>query len=217
MRRHTPSPVRGPRLWAAIALTALGFSTSAVAQDGRAEAAKDPFVGQDGVRRDPKGVKGISPFWENVKKGDDAYVIRDFDAAVAAYKEALSSEPKNPIGHYRLGSAYLAKDSLDEAQASWEAASRFAANQPDVRAKALFVLADLAERRRKLDGAVAGWSAYESFAQANAEVKTYPATPPERKKRIADWEKLEREYSAVKTRIAQRVADADAKNRASAE
>src|SRR5215217_106305 len=67
------------------------------------EAPRSPGVGADGVRRDPKGVKGISPYVELINKGDRAYVSRDFDGAIAAYREAIQSEPQNPLGHYRAG------------------------------------------------------------------------------------------------------------------
>lgn len=182
------------------------LAQSAAQGEAKPKASEAPA---DGPRRDPQGVKGISPFWESIKKGDDAYIIRDFDQAISAYKQALTHEPQNPLGHYRLGEAQLAKGSMDEARASWEAAKRFSGSNEAIKSKVLFVLADLSERERALDDADNAWSAYESHAQANPSIKTYPETPPERKKRIAEWKKLEQEYAAVKERIKQRLAEAE--------
>jgi tetratricopeptide (TPR) repeat protein len=161
-----------------------------------------------GPRRDPQGVKGISPFWESVKRGDDAFVTRDFDGALSAYREALTHEPQNALGHYRLGETYLAKNDLKEARASWETAKRFAQDQT-LKAKVLFVLADLGERERSLDDATNGWNAYEGHARAQPAAKTYPETPPERKQRIETWKQLEKDYGVVKERIKKRLEEAE--------
>jgi hypothetical protein len=40
-----------------------------------------------GVRKDPQGIKGISPYWEAIREGDGAYVARDYAAAIAAFSE----------------------------------------------------------------------------------------------------------------------------------
>jgi tetratricopeptide (TPR) repeat protein len=111
------------------------------------------------VRKDPKGVKGISPFWESLKKGDDLYVARDFDGAIAAYREAIAKEPQNALGHYRMGEAQLAKADLQEAEASWVAALRFVGGDLALKAKILFVLADLRERQKSHDDAKERWTA----------------------------------------------------------
>ncbi len=85
----------------------LAMTTAAQAEDKKAASseAKDaaPIIGADGVRRDPKGVKGISPYIELIVKGDHAYVARDFDGAIAAYRDAIKAEPEKPLAHYRLG------------------------------------------------------------------------------------------------------------------
>jgi tetratricopeptide (TPR) repeat protein len=168
------------------------------------------------VRKDPQGVKGISPFWEALKKGDDLYVARDFDGAITAYRDAISKAPQNAMGHYRMGEAQLAKGELQEAEASWVSALRFVGGDLNLKAKILFVLADLRERQRSYDDAKERWGAYEQFAQQNAAAKTYPASAADRKKRIDTWKKMLEDYAAVKTRIEQRLKEADAKAKASA-
>jgi tetratricopeptide (TPR) repeat protein len=172
-------------------------------------------VGADGVRRDPKGTQGISPFWEAVIKGDRAYIARDYPAAVAAYEEAIKAEPKNPMGHYRIGSAYLAKEMPKDAEDAWTAAVRFADQAPVVKAKALFVLADLAERQKNWNTATERWTAYENFVK-DPKAKGYPATAVERKKRIAAWIELEKKSAEVKERIERRLKEAEEKAKESA-
>jgi tetratricopeptide (TPR) repeat protein len=165
------------------------------------------------VRRDPKGIKGISPFWEALKKGDDAYVARDFDGAIAAYTEALNREPKHPLGHYRIGEVHLAKGDHDKAEAAWQAALRFVSGDPRLRAKILFVLADLRERRGALAEAKTAWSSYAKQIKAKPKAAGYPKTPPERTKRIVTWVDMKQKYAAVKQRIAERLAEVEKKQR----
>ncbi|HVU02065.1 MAG TPA: tetratricopeptide repeat protein [Polyangiaceae bacterium] len=180
-------------------------------------AAEEPAPAADGKKRDPKGQKGISPFWESIKKGDDSLAAKDIDGAKASYQEAIRSEPQNPMGHYRMGEAELTKGNLKEAEASWQTALRFSGENPALRAKVLFVLADVKERQRMLDEATSGWTAYADNAEKNPKVKTYPETPPERKKRITDWKQMETDYAAVKERIKARLEEAEKKAAESAQ
>src|SRR5262245_30782819 len=87
------------------------------------------------LHRDPKGQKGLSPFWEAVKKGDDAAASKDLEGARAAYRSAIDAEPNNPVGHYRLGEAHVLKGDLKDAEASYQNALRLAADKPEIRAK----------------------------------------------------------------------------------
>lgn len=170
-----------------------------------------------GPRKDPQGVKGISPFWEQIKKGDDLYVARDFDGAIAAYKEAITKEPQNALGHYRIGEAHLAKNDTQEAETSWVAALRFVGTDHPLKAKILFVLADLRERQKSFDDATDRWNAYAQFAQQQPAAKAFPKSAEDRKGKIASWTKLVSEYAAVKKRIEARLKEADAKAKKDAE
>lgn len=198
---------------------AVGLSVSAMAgkkkKDSDADKAAPTVAG--GVKRDPKGLKGISPFWESIKKGDDSLAARDIEGAKTAYQEAIRLEPQNPMGHYRMGEAELTKGNLKEAEELWQTALRFSGENKAMRAKVLFVLADVKERQRALDEASNGWNAYEVHAKSAPTVKTYPATPPDRKKRIQDWKKLEADYGPVKERIKMRLEEAEKKAAESAQ
>jgi tetratricopeptide (TPR) repeat protein len=199
-----------------LSVTALADSGKKKSQDADADKAAAPTE-TGGVKRDPKGIKGISPFWEAVKKGDDALSARDVEGAKAAYQDAIKAQPQNPMGHYRMGEAELTKGNLKEAEESWQTALRFAGENAAVRAKVLFVLADVKERKRTLEEATNAWTAYESHAKSAGAVKTYPGTPTDRKKRIEDWKKLEADYAPVKERIKQRLEEAEKKAAESAQ
>jgi tetratricopeptide (TPR) repeat protein len=162
-----------------------------------------------GIRRDPKGIKGISPFWEAVKKGDNAFVARDFDGAVASYRDAIAAEPQNALGHYRAGEAQLAKGDLKEAQAAFEAGLRFVGNDSMLKAKLEFCVADLSERQKAYDDAIQKWTEYETFTTAHPDAKGYPASGIERKKVVTTWEKVSSDAVEVKARIDKRLKEAD--------
>jgi tetratricopeptide (TPR) repeat protein len=170
---------------------------------GKAKAAKKD-TGE--VKKDPSGVKGISPFWEAVNRGNAAYLARDFDTAISEFREAITKEPQNALGHYRMAEAQLAKGNLTEAEASLTSALRFAGSTPQLKAKIVFVMADLKERAKAYDEAIAKWGEYAQEA-AKPEAKGYPATPPERKKRIEIYKQMIVDYGAVKARIAKRLAE----------
>jgi len=196
-----------------------GFALSALLlvalPDAAFAQAKAAAAGE--ARRDPKGVKGLSPFWEAVKKGDNAYVARDYEGAIAAYRDAITKEPQNAMGHYRIGEAHLAKGDMQEAEASWVAGLRFVGKNAQLHAKLLFVLADLRERQKNYDQAAQAWTEYEKFASQQRGIKAYPATAPERKKRVATWKQLVADYASVKERIEKRLKEADAAARKSAQ
>ena len=183
----------------------LGLASSAWAAD----AAAPPKKSADGVRRDPKGVKGISPFWEAVKKGDSAFIARDFDSAIAAYKEAIAAEPQNALGHYRAGEAQIAKGDLKEAATAFAAGLRFVGTDDPLKAKLEFALADVGERQKAYDDATAKWSDYETFTTATPAAKGFPATATERKKVIETWKKVSADSVDVKARIEKRLKEAD--------
>jgi tetratricopeptide (TPR) repeat protein len=208
------------RLRAVVGLVGFALAIPAVAwAQAAAPAAPAPAPQKASAgepRRDPRGIKGISPLWEAVKKGDNAYVARDYDGAIAAYKDAITKDPQNALGHYRVGEAHLAKGEMQEAEAAWTAGLRFVGANHALRAKLLFVLADLRERQKAHDDATSGWDKYEAFVREQPKSRGYPQTPPERKKRVAAWKKLSADYVDVKARIQKRLEEADEKARKSA-
>jgi tetratricopeptide (TPR) repeat protein len=158
------------------------------------------------VKKPP--ILGTGPFWEAVMKGDAAYAGRDFEGAIKAYREAIEKEPKNAMGHYRLGSAQFSKGDHEEAEQTWQTGLRFVGADDKLRAKLLFVLAGVRERQRNLDDAEKRWKEYGQHAQ-KAEAKAFPATATERQKRITEWKQIEADAKAVRERIEKRLKETE--------
>jgi len=70
------------------------------------------------------------PLPPEYKPGLDALAAKDWPAAEAAFRTALSSDDSRADGHYRLGVALAAQGKLDEAIASFEAALLRAPRDP---------------------------------------------------------------------------------------
>jgi tetratricopeptide (TPR) repeat protein len=194
------SIVLGLSAWVALAATAH-------AQDKKAKADK----AVDGAKRDPKG-----PFMELIVKGDRAMVARDFDGAIAAYREAIQKAPQDALGHYRAGAAQLAKGDQKEAEAAFVAGLRFVGRDGTLKGKLLFALADLRERQKNNDEAIGRWKEYAKNSEEMKEAFTYPATATERIARNEAWKKLQAEAAEVKTRIEKRLKEAEEASRKSA-
>lgn len=173
-------------------------------------------VDSSGVRHDPKGVKGISPYLEQINKGDRAYIARDFDGAIAAYREAIKADPEKALGHYRVGAAQLAKGDQKEAEAAFVTGLRFVGRDGTLKGKLIFALADLRERQKNNDEAIGRWKEYSKNAEDEKEAITYPATATERVSRNEAWKQLSADSAAVKERIAKRLKEAEEAARKSA-
>jgi TolA-binding protein len=202
-------------LVASLVLSSLVSSGAALAQgaakpDTKAGAAPAPAASAApmpppaGPLKDPENKKGISPYMEAVKKGEDSFVARDFTGAVAAFQDAVKLDSTKMLGFYRLGEAQLAAGKPEEAEAVWTVA--LGKDGPaDLKSKVLFVIADLRERQKKLDVAKEEWSKYATFLKEHAsDAKGYAGTPEERTKVIERRLKDEKDYAAVKERIKKR-------------
>ena len=206
----------------------VAMTTAAQAADKaapKADAKADPkaakekdgsTVGADGVRRDPKGIKGISPYQEQIVRGDRAYIARDFDGAILNYREAIKLEPEKALGHYRVGAAQLAKGDQKEAEAAYVNGLRFVGKDGTLKAKLIFALADLRERQKNTDEAIGRWKEYAKNAEDEKEAITYPGTATERVTRNEAWKKNVSESEEVKVRIAKRLKEAEEAARKSA-
>lgn len=150
---------------------------------------------------------GPSPYSALVQKGDRAYLTRDYDAAIVAYREEIQKNPNGALGHYRLGEAELAKGNFEEAEKSWQTALRVVGKDEGTKSKLLLVLADLKERQKAYDEAVARWKTCAEHAQTTGA--GYQATATERIKRAEEWKKISADAAEVKARIEKRVQEAD--------
>ena len=189
-----------------------GSSPKAAPNSGPAPAASGAEI-----RRDPRGVTGISPVWDSLKLGDNAYLARDYDGAIKLYQEAIVKEPQHPLGHLRMAEALIQKGSFPEAAQAVEAAKRFANNDPTLGARALFLTAWIYEQQQDHDKAIEAWNAYQAFAREQTKAKVFQRTPPERLKRIQEAKQRKQDYAAVRERIEKGLKEADEKARKSAQ
>ena len=186
-----------------LALTS-SSSSLVLAQTAPPEASK-PNAPQKTIRRDPAGKTGISPTWEAIKRGDDAYVAHNVDGAIKEYQAAIEAKPQNPVAHYRLACALIAKGDFKQAQESLDSALGFAQTDPQTAAKVLFVAADLKEREHDYPAALTAWKAYSAFAKANPGAKAFPASGESREVKVAAIIKLNEQSAKVKQRIEERL------------
>jgi tetratricopeptide (TPR) repeat protein len=188
-------------------MVALAWMGTAHAAD---DAKKAPAPAASGeVRRDPKGVVGISPFYEGIKKGLAFAIARDFEGASKAFREALTNAPENPLGHYLLGHSLMLKGDYQESQSSLQLASNFAKDNMIVVANVKFLQADMLERQKRIDDAKKAWEEYSKYATENPKSKGFPKVAEERIKAIDKVNKLEKEYAPVRERIKKREAELD--------
>jgi tetratricopeptide (TPR) repeat protein len=184
--------------------------------DAKADAQSEPTKAvaaaskdASGVRRDPNGKKGISPFWEAIRRGDEAALARDFPQAQAAYQAAIGLDPKSPVGHFRKGQILVRTEKLSDAETAYQDALRLAGKDAKTHAAALFVLADLKERQGQRDAAITAWKAYADYLKAESGAGGYPETPAERDKRLKKYNQLVVEGKAVRDRIQLRLKELD--------
>jgi len=184
-------------------VTALALGSAlAMADDTKKPEATAPS-GKREVPKDPEGIRGISPYMETIAKGEAAFLARDLQGAAASFQDAIKLDATKMLGFYRLGEAQLALDKPDEAAAAWQTALG-KQGLPAMKAKVLFVIADLKERQHKWQEAKDAWGAYASFVKENEKAGGYAATAEERIKQIDRRVKDEAEYAKVKERIASR-------------
>ncbi len=141
---------------------------------------------------------------EACSDGNKKYAARDFAGAIADYQKAIEHDPKNPQAFYLLGEAQLAAGNMTEAEAAWNRASLEATDkQPALRAKILFVLADLKERQKKWQDARAAWQVYLDWAGKYTNAGAFPGSAQSRQQVIDADQKLDKAYAVVRQRIAE--------------
>ncbi len=191
---------------ASFALVASLAAAPAVAEEppgGRVLEDLPPKAAAGEPRRDPNGQTGISPYNEQIAKGQAAFVARDFTGAIAAFQEAIKLDASLMVGFYRLGEAMLETGKLDEAEAAWTTGLGKKGSE-DLYAKILFCMADLRERQKSWQAAKDAWAAYTAFLTGHPKALGYGATAIERTKMIDRRVKDEKDYAAVKDRIKKR-------------
>jgi tetratricopeptide (TPR) repeat protein len=191
MRPCTLRRARGLLFAALLGLVALPAGIAHA--EGKGDAKKK---GDDAASASPK-------YKEALSQGNAKYVARDFSGAIDAYRTAIELDPKNPLAHYFLGEAQLAAGSLTEADAAWNRAALESSDRdPALRAKILFVLADLRERQKKWEDAKAAWQVYLDWAAKYPAAGAFPASGQSRQQVIDAMLKQDKAYEVVRQRIA---------------
>jgi tetratricopeptide (TPR) repeat protein len=150
-----------------------------------------------------KGGGKASDFMDACNQGNAKYASRDFQGATDLYRKAVQFDPQNALGHYLLGEALLAQANLSEAEATWTRASSLSSEKvPALRARILFVLADLKERQKKWDDARAAWQTYLDWANKFADAGAFPGSATSRQQAIDTMTKQDKAYDVVRQRIA---------------
>ncbi len=182
---------------------------------------KAATAGQE-VPKDPNNQKGISPFWEKIVQGDTAAIAHDYVTALSYYQSALTSDPKNPIGHLRMAEVAIKQNQLDKVSEYIGAALRFSQDNLRTQAQALFLSARLEEQKGAFVEAITVWAKYKALAiQAEDQAKQTPegTVPPAARVHVttADVQtaaltkrnEMLEAYAVVKERIKKNVDAAD--------
>lgn len=134
--------------------------------------------------------------------GNAKYAGRDFAGAIEQYRKAIELTPKHALAFYLMGEAQLAAGNLTEADAAWNRAALESNEQdPALRAKVLFVTADLREREKRWDDAKAAWQVYLDWATKYPNANAYPASAQSRLQVIDTMLKQDKAYDVVRERI----------------
>jgi len=183
----------------AAAQTGTGTAGGTTAAEEPAEPEPPPPVLEPGIS------PNTPPAWVAIQRGHRAFQARDFDTALAAYREAAMATPPLPIAHYFIGAAQRAKGQLDEALESFRTVSRLAGeSDAGLKAKALMNIAMTLEAKQDLAGARESWLEYKTWCTTHASIAGFPATADERVAAIDAIRQLDETYAAVRQRIAER-------------
>ncbi len=160
------------------------------------------------------------PFLLMLKEGDSAFLARDYDAAAKHFADAIVAKPREAIAHFRLGETLRAQGKFDEALEALGNAARFA-KELELKARAVFVMADTYERADRLPRAKDEWGVYLKVAEEHAtklaskypsvaaDDPVHPASAKARLKQIIAAVDRFEAYAAVKERIEKREKELD--------
>jgi tetratricopeptide (TPR) repeat protein len=141
-------------------------------------------------------------FSDAINEGCVKYVGKELPAAIELFRKATQLEPRNPLGYYLLGEAQLGAGSLPDAEAAWLQADQASDGGPaSLKAKVLFVLADLRERQGRWEDAKTAWKRYADFAAQTPDAGAFPGSAEARTRAITTMQKQYKDYAIVRQRI----------------
>jgi tetratricopeptide (TPR) repeat protein len=158
-------------------------------------------------RYDPDNIVAISQYMETISKGLERYAAKDVTAAIDTFKKAVQLSPKHALAHYLLAEAYLQSNNFGEAEAAIaQALEANEAKNPAMRARVLFLAADVYERQKKREQAKAAWQAYADFTAKYGDAG-FPQSGAERLRAMQKVLEMEKAYAGVRERIAAEKGD----------
>lgn len=172
------------------------------------------------IPRDPAGIKGISPYYEAINKGDASYLAQDLDAAKQHYSTAITLEPKNPVAHLRAAEVGIKSQDLTSADEFVQQAQLFSKEDLRYKAQSGLLLAGLRENQGALDEAISGWEAYQALeievpkdakipARGPLPPRVYAETAVARIAAINRRKEIVEQYAQVRKRMEAAVTSAD--------
>jgi tetratricopeptide (TPR) repeat protein len=188
----------------AAALAPFTYESEARGDKDKPKPAKPAASANPSDHYDPDNVTAISQYMETLNKGTERYLAKNVNDAIDLYKKAIVLNPKNPLGPYLLGQAYLAQDNMGEAEAAFKTAVESSDSKNfALRARVLFALADCYEREKKWELARATWQTYaETLPKVGDGGGAHPESVAARLKAIDEAMKLDKSYQVVRERIA---------------
>jgi tetratricopeptide (TPR) repeat protein len=152
--------------------------------------------------RDVATSKSPDEFSDAINAGCVKYVAKELPAAVELFRRAIQLRPRNLLGYYLLGEAQLGAGSLQDAEAAWTQGDQVAeGGPPSLKAKLLFVLADLRERQGRWEDAKIAWKRYADLAEPNGDAGAFPASAETRIRDINAMQKQYKDDAIVRQRI----------------
>jgi tetratricopeptide (TPR) repeat protein len=187
-----------PAAFGLLALPAFATSSLSAWADGSKGGKKD-----DSSSASAPTKKGPSKEYLKLCEGGNAkYAGRDFTGAIDEYRKAIELAPKEPLAFYFMGEAQLAAGNLTEADAAWNRATLESNEQdPVLRARVLFVVADLRERQKRWDDAKTAWQVYVDWAAKYPSSNAVTASGQSRQQVIDTMLKQDKSYDVVRQRI----------------
>lgn len=124
--------------------------------------------------------------WQQVRAGNEAYELEQFERALEEYRQAAEAQPEDAAINYNIANALHRLGRLDEAVAAGEAARGFAEGHEDgeTAALALYTLGNTYFRREDLESARDAYMAAlridpaDEDAKANLELVLQLLAPP---------------------------------------
>ncbi|MBN2804799.1 MAG: hypothetical protein JXR91_17010 [Deltaproteobacteria bacterium] len=134
--------------------------------------------------------------------GHAQYMAKNFDGAIAKYKEAKAMDAGRPESYYFAGCAMIQKHLFGEAVASFKVSAEISGEQnPVMRAKSLFAVGIAWEMQRDFKMAKSAFSAYLDFAKLHTDANVFIEIAEQKIEVIEKWEQRVADNQVVKDRI----------------